>query len=56
MGTRINRDGGCGSCHTHGPATSDAPAQVYCVEEQPDPPFEVDRDCEGGPAARGGDD
>lgn len=53
MGTRINRDGGCASCHANGPATADAPAQVYCVKEQPDPPFEVDQSCEGGPAAGG---
>lgn len=49
MGTRINRDGGCASCHTRGGATMDSPGQVFCVEEQPDPPFERESNCEGGP-------
>ncbi|MFO0546758.1 MAG: hypothetical protein U0271_00155 [Polyangiaceae bacterium] len=51
MGTRINRDGSCASCHEKGPATSTSPGQVYCVPDQPDPPFEVDPSCPGGPGA-----
>lgn len=53
MGSRINRDGGCASCHARGEATADSPGQVYCVPEQPDPPFVVDTSCPGGPAGVG---
>lgn len=49
MGTRINRDGGCASCHERGEATSESPGQVYCLPEQPDPPFAAIADCAGGP-------
>jgi len=49
MGTRINRDGGCASCHERGEATFESPGQVYCLPEQPDPPFTVAAGCEGGP-------
>ena len=51
MGTRINRDGGCASCHERGVATADSPGQIFCAKTQPDPPFEIPASCEGGPLA-----
>jgi hypothetical protein len=49
MATRINRDGGCNSCHSRGPATADSVGQLYCMPEQTSPPFEVTPACPGGP-------
>ncbi|MBK6517347.1 MAG: hypothetical protein IPM79_11030 [Polyangiaceae bacterium] len=54
MGTRINRDGGCASCHAVGGPTADSPGQVFCVPEGVDAGFEVPPDCPGGPEGRGG--
>lgn len=49
MTTRINRDAGCAQCHEKGALTADSAGQVFCVLEQPDPPFELNQGCEGGP-------
>lgn len=49
MATRINRNGGCASCHTAGPANADSVGQLYCSPEQPDPKFRRVVGCEGGP-------
>lgn len=54
MGTRINRDGGCASCHSVGGPTADSPGQVYCLPEGVESEFEVPPDCPGGPNGRGG--
>lgn len=51
MGTRINRDGSCASCHDRGGPTADSPGQIFCVPEQPEVPFEADPTCVGGPGA-----
>ena len=48
MGTRINRDGSCASCHQKGAATPQSPGQVYCVPQMPATPFVVPV-CNGGP-------
>jgi hypothetical protein len=55
MQTRINRDGGCGSCHEPGPANQFSPGQVYCMPEQPSEPFTVPESCPGGPNGVGGE-
>lgn len=49
MATRINRNGGCASCHTRGPANADSVGQLYCLPAQPTPEFTVIAGCEGGP-------
>jgi hypothetical protein len=53
MGTRINRDGSCASCHERGPAKPTGPAQVYCVDEMPEPAFVAPANCA---TEEGGDD
>ena len=45
MGTRIQREGSCASCHTRGPAKPTGPAQVYCAETMPTPAFTQRADC-----------
>ncbi|NUP13705.1 MAG: hypothetical protein HOW73_47320 [Polyangiaceae bacterium] len=50
MGTRVNRDGGCASCHDRGEATFESAGQIYCSATQTNPPFEVPPDCPGGPS------
>ncbi len=54
METRINRDGGCASCHEKGPATQFSPGQVFCLESQPAEPWVVPAGCPGGPSGVGG--
>ncbi len=49
MGTRVNREGSCAGCHDKGPASPTSPGRVYCVSQQPNPPFTVPQPCEGGP-------
>lgn len=49
MGTRINREAGCGFCHARGGAGATSPGQVYCAAVEPDPPFTVPPSCPGGP-------
>lgn len=49
METRLNRDGGCASCHEKGAATQFSPGQVFCLEEQPEQPYVVPSGCPGGP-------
>jgi mono/diheme cytochrome c family protein len=49
MATRINRDGGCNSCHQKGPANADSVGQLYCMPEQPDIEFRRVPGCQGGP-------
>lgn len=49
MATRINRDGGCASCHKIGPPNADSVGQLYCMPEQPDPEFRRVPGCQGGP-------
>jgi hypothetical protein len=53
MGTRIQREGSCASCHARGPAKPTGPAQVYCAETMPTPAFTQRADCFRG---EGGDD
>jgi hypothetical protein len=45
MGTRIQREGSCASCHERGPAKPTGPAQVYCAETMPTPAFTQRADC-----------
>ena len=53
MQTRINRDGGCASCHEKGGPTQTSPGQVYCADTQPEPAFAVAPNCPGGPNGTG---
>jgi hypothetical protein len=55
MQTRINRDGGCASCHERGPANQFSPGQIFCMPEQPAEPFTVPPECPGGPNGVGGE-
>jgi hypothetical protein len=54
MESRINREGGCGFCHTLDPASSTSPGRIYCAREQPDPRFLTpkhgNKTCPGGPS------
>jgi hypothetical protein len=55
MGTRIHRDGSCASCHERGPAKPTGPAQVYCVDDMPEPPFVAPAACADEREERGDD-
>lgn len=49
MATRINRNGGCASCHQMGPPNADSVGQLYCMPEQPETKFRRIPGCAGGP-------
>lgn len=49
MATRINRNGGCNSCHQKGLPNADSVGQLYCLPDQPDPKFRRVVGCQGGP-------
>ncbi len=53
MGSRINREGGCGFCHTRGPASSTSPGQIYCLTADGQDIYTVPGGCEGGPSPSG---
>lgn len=38
MGTRVERDGSCASCHSGNPSAS-SPGRVACATDEPTPPF-----------------
>lgn len=53
MGTRIERDGSCSSCHTNEAPGQDTPGRVFCTDEVLQQPFRNASACNGGPGAGG---
>jgi hypothetical protein len=53
MGTRIERDGSCASCHTNEAPGQDTPGRVFCTDEVLEQPFLQSTACSGGPGAGG---
>lgn len=49
MGTRVNRDGSCASCHADTVADQNGPGKVYCMDPRLPNPWILDPDCRGGP-------
>jgi len=46
MDSLVYRDGACAGCHT-GSAGEESAGWVYCFEQQPNPPIELDPSCPG---------
>lgn len=53
MGTRIERDGSCASCHTNEAPGQDTPGRLFCTDEVLAQPFLQSTACVGGPGAGG---
>lgn len=51
MGTRINRDGSCASCHANEAPSQLGPGRVFCTDEVLEVPFTLPASCPGGPGA-----
>lgn len=49
MGTRVNRDGACASCHDNAPPSQTGPGRIYCTEQGISSAYVVDPECRGGP-------
>jgi hypothetical protein len=49
MGTRINREGSCNTCHDNEAPSQLGPGRIYCVEAQPEVPYQIESTCPGGP-------
>ncbi len=49
MGTRIERDGSCASCHANEAPSQTGPGRIFCTDDVLDQPFQVDSACQGGP-------
>ena len=49
MGTRVNREGSCSSCHERSIANQNGPGRVYCMDARLPNPWVIDPDCAGGP-------